>query len=264
MNFIGSVEIANGKTDCPWFFTWEVTNDKQPVEYARNLLIKTFLEQTNAQKLFFLDSDVIPPENAFDLLRVKADIVVGQTYVYEHMKGQRDSRMKLVAFHYNHKKLAFDPIVPDGKNMIVDVSGAGTGAMVIDRRVLEDPYMHLDPHYVGLDEEVTSIHQEMDQPNWAPAIFRTRYKANGARLRGEDLDFTLRAWRRGYSLKCHLGVMFGHAKKIDLRDAVRLMSRVVDGVASDLAEQKHAEKVQVENQAKQSAASLRVGNAGGR
>jgi hypothetical protein len=164
--------------------------------------------------------------------------------------------MKLVAFNYNPKKLAFDSITPQQNKMIVDISGAGTGAMVIDRRVLEDPGMHLDPIYTGLDEKPASIHEETDDPSWAPAIFRTRYKANGQRLRGEDLDFTLRAWRLGYSMKCHLGVMFGHAKRIDLKDAIQLMSRVVDGVSGDLAEQKYAEKVQMESQAKSAPAPV--------
>ena len=60
----------------PFQYISDTVNDKSGVEYARNLLCGKFLD-TKATKLAFLDYDVTPPPNWFDLLSVDADIVGG-------------------------------------------------------------------------------------------------------------------------------------------------------------------------------------------
>lgn len=234
LGFLNTIMACNHSDKAPWKFNMSITSDKRPVEYARNVLCGLFL-RSDCEKMYFIDSDMIPPENALNLLDVDADIVIGQAFKFDHAAkdGSRMEAIKLCAFHYNEGAHVFEPVVPDEGEQIVPVSGGGTACMVIKRRVLEDPRMHLDPEYQGNDGSVRNLAGETDREEWAPAIFRTKTKPNGEILRGEDLDFCRRAQLLGYSVVCHLGVRFGHAKNIDLNEAVNLVNRVAMSVLKD-------------------------------
>src|SRR3972149_2539557 len=50
--------------ECPWFFKIHVPNDYTPVEYARNMCVREFMKDPFYKRLWFIDSDMIPPNNA--------------------------------------------------------------------------------------------------------------------------------------------------------------------------------------------------------
>lgn len=63
---------------CRFKFTVCWIAGARPCDYARNLLVQNFLT-TDATRLWFMDSDTIPPPNILDLLLMDADIVSGIT-----------------------------------------------------------------------------------------------------------------------------------------------------------------------------------------
>ncbi len=249
-NFFQAMHTIN-TNNFPYHMTYEMVNDKCPVEYARNELVKTVLRSPTVSRLWFVDADMVPPKNCWDLLRVDADLVCGQAYNFCHVTedGQAE-RMKLCAFEYNKDEGSFVALVPEVGDRVLDVDACGAACLIVRRRVLEDPRTHLDGSYMSLKGEPANI---SDDPNFAPALFRTIYKPNGHRLRGEDLDFSWRAKKLGYSVKIDLGVRFGHHKNVDLDQILNLTSRVATEVAnSDEAirdiraqETRHAEKSRV-------------------
>jgi hypothetical protein len=231
-NMIVAAAMANANPDSGFYFEWDQSNGRKPVEYARNLLTRRFLE-TTCEWLYFVDTDMLPPENPFDLIRSATlgdfDIVVGQALSFRHKTARESEGMKLCAFIYNDHEKGFRPVQPGPRERIKPCDAAGTGCMVIHRRVLEDPRLHLDPDYVGLDGALHSLNDDdyKSTADWAPALFRTIRRPNGHALRGEDIDFTWRATQLGYRLAIDLGVRFGHLKRIDIDQALGIVDRAV-------------------------------------
>lgn len=255
-NLIAAAIEANHLPTCPWTFTWQILNDHQPIEWARNCLCRHFLEQTSAELMFMMDSDIIPPTNVMNLFGVDADVAVGQALVFEHARGARPTSIKMVAFDYRGEPyFDFVPIVPEIGQRVVDVDACGTGAILIRRHVVEDPWMHLPGEYIGLDDRIHSLTADSYDEQWAPAVFRTLRRANGQRLRGEDLDFSHRAKQRGYSVRCDLRIRFGHYKSVDLNEVVDMTDRVAQAWAAHRNEEtRDAGEGEVEDQAKSPAA----------
>lgn len=161
-----------------------------PVELARNKLCAEMLA-TDAERLWFIDSDMVPPANATDLLDVEADICAGVALgLHEPPPGAPVGTIVAPAV-YEGNGQKFRPVwLKPGVN---EVDAVGCATMVIKRRVLEDSKIR------GKD-----------------AWFRTLQDATGATQAGEDLDFCRRAKHRGYSVKATTEVVFGHRKSVDL------------------------------------------------
>ena len=96
------------------------------IDLCRNRLVKRFLTESNAQKLLFLDSDII--FKAPDLVRLfqwsQFYPVVGATYPL---------RKEPAKFFINHLDGAFET----NKDGLVKVGGFGAGFVIIDRSVFE-------------------------------------------------------------------------------------------------------------------------------
>lgn len=161
-----------------------------PVEFMRNRLVKMALDDKTVTDLWFIDSDTMPSPNAMTLLDVEADIVAG---VY-----------KIPNSHDGYVWSAYEakPGSPDKFRYINDLprepfeaGGAGTGAMIIKRRVLEDPRLPFAPPEEG-----------------TPCLFRTTRRASGEMIGTDDLDFCGRARALGYRLIVDPRVKFGHVK----------------------------------------------------
>jgi hypothetical protein len=236
--FISACQNASADQNFPFVFTWDIVNDKRPVEYARNVLVQRALEYQTMSRLWFIDKDMGIPSNVFEMLQTDGDIVCGQAYNFCHMNDERPfPTMKLCAFEYDPRIYAFSSTSPVGKEKVRDVDACGAATMIVRRRVLEDPLMHLDPHYLGLDNRIHNLLYEMDDE--PPSLFRCLYKPNGAVLRSEDVDFTWRAKQAGYSIKAHLGARFSHWKTVDMDQIVRMVERVVAEYAADPEFHKH-------------------------
>ena len=231
VDFIQYLQALAGHPDCPFRFVWEICNDVRPVEYARNKLCQTLLtrpELKDAIGLWFVDSDMIPHQNAVEMLHVEADIVAAMAMAFDHKTDKHPARVKICLFRHNPKNNKFDSIIPKVGDTVVDIDAAGTASMFIRRKVLEDPNMRLDPGFEYLDGSEMAL-DESD----APPIFRTLYKPNGEILRGEDLDFSWRAKQAGYRIVGHVGVRYGHVKAVDLDQMAVMMSNIADAIKQE-------------------------------
>ena len=229
--FIAAVERLSALPQFPYVFSHFVVNGKKPIPYVRNYLIAQFLK-TNASKLWFIDQDMMPTERSLLLLEADADICAGRMFKYDHAnpdKGTSDG-LSLCGFMYNvNNDGLFNPIVPaEGDPPILDVDAVGTASMLIRRHVLEDKRMWLDTKYEGINFEPCDLADEKDtDPDWGAPIFQEKYRPDGKRVIGSDLEFCYRAKKLGYSIKFHMGAPFGHYKSVDLDSVLNLLDNTV-------------------------------------
>lgn len=171
-----------------------IFNGLKGIAYARNFVAGEFLK-SDYDRLWFLDSDVIPSENALDLLDVEGDIVAG-TYpqLLTTMRGTH-IRLSMIAGGEDGKTV---DLPDDG---VVDVGYVGFGNVLISGEVLRDSRMRLE------------LDGRADEP---PAVFSESRFPNGKMHATDDAEFCHRARSFGYSVKCHAGIRFGHVKAVDL------------------------------------------------
>lgn len=104
------------------------------IEVARNEIVADFLK-TEAEWLFFLDSDVVVPPDAIKrLLSYDLPIVSGVYYVREPQSGVLHPAM------WRRKpgsETDFIPVVEFGFSTLVEVDAVGAGCLLINRLVLE-------------------------------------------------------------------------------------------------------------------------------
>jgi len=159
------------------------------VEFMRNCIVGMVLADPTVTDLWFIDSDTQPSINAMSLLRHDADIVAGVYPIPDAEVGQVWSAYEPAGEIY--RKMTTLPDAP------FEAGGAGTGAMLIKRKVLADARMRL-----GMGKE--------GEPPW---VFRTVRSGSGACEMTDDLDFCLRARKAGYHILVDPSVRFGHVKE---------------------------------------------------
>lgn len=223
MLFTRLCEKQSENPNVRWRFQTNIVEGYKPTEYARNRLVQRFLEDPEAVKMWFFDADVKPPiPQTMDLLGVQADIAAGIYPVWGSKPGEKPT-CRWTA--YDRK--------PGGKFFHMDVEGlerpfhaegAATGCMIIHRRVLEDPRMHLDGHF----EHPLTGEKGMLSEDEPPAVFQWPRYPNGKTMMTDDFDFCYRARSLGYSLKIHPVVRCGHKKRVDLMDILDF-SRIEEG-----------------------------------
>jgi len=217
-DFLANIHRLSAEPSVPYQFSWQILNGHRPVEYARNLLVGGFLRDTKAERLWFMDDDMKPPANALALLGVDADMAAPAAFAFNHATPDRPPTLKLCLFNYLEDQHSFECALP-GKTGVTEmqVDGAGTAAMVIRRHVLEDRRLWQEGGYSDLAGKAQDCWQtDPDGGTFAPPIFKMVSQPNGKIMRGEDLDFCLRARALGYKLVGHYGVNFGHVKPVDL------------------------------------------------
>ena len=158
-----------------------------PVEFMRNRLVAMALRNPSVTDLWFIDSDTIPSVNAMTLLDLKSDLAAGVYKIPDGREGEVWSAYEAVGDKY--RKMPMLPAAP------FEAGGAGTGAMIISRRVLADPHLRFGPDEDGI-----------------PCLFRTVRTPTGECIYTDDLDFCLRARKAGYTLTVDPRVLFGHVK----------------------------------------------------
>jgi GT2 family glycosyltransferase len=109
----------------------------QPIDLARDTLVHR-MQESSAEYLFFLDSDVIlPPNTVNQLISHNQDIISGVYHVrHDPITPAMWKESADVPGHYN-------PIVGYNEGTIIDVDAIGMGCCLIHRRVfdkLEEPY----------------------------------------------------------------------------------------------------------------------------
>ena len=156
----------------------------------RNGIVAKFLE-SDAEALWFLDHDIVPPVDACKLLDTEGDIVAGY---YSHPPLKEGNKTGACIWLKDESE-------KDQEGDIWNVRGVGMGATVIHRRVLEDERM---------------IVESNDESGKHKPFFRFRWKDDGSPLLGEDYDFCDRARELGYRVVINNAIKFGHTKTMTI------------------------------------------------
>ena len=192
-------EIANAKAAKISFKPYT-----SPVEFARNCLVKSFLE-SDCEKLWMIDDDLAPPEAAWAMASTPGDIVSGLYLVPFRHPGNGQWRITPTAYKRDDLGV-LRSMEMTGQAGPHQVDAAGTGCLIISRKVLEDKQMR----FANTDNPTDAV----------PAVFRYRRAANGRDLMGEDIDFTSRAKALGYSVVLDSRFLYDHRKECSLKDTM--------------------------------------------
>lgn len=213
--FLLYLERVGNDPRFPWAFEFTIINGRSPVPFARNELVSKFLA-TDCELLWFWDEDMLPRKECLQLLSVDADIACGP-YDMLDLRAGDDTSSGIRTMVWKRQGNRFIHAVP-GPDPVEDIDSAGTGNMVIRRKVFKEPRMLLD-----------------DAPTDFPPFFRDVSLPNGRRVCTEDFDFCCRAKDLGYSVKVDWRCAAGHLKGCDIRQffsvAVRTASESLTAAA---------------------------------
>lgn len=198
-------------------------------DFARNKYVEQFLA-SDCDILWFLDSDVLPPDRVLDLVTEHGDKwdLAGAPYpVWMTVDGYEDKQVLFCVYKAleGSTKLHAAKIPFDGSTDFVE--GIATGCIFIKRKVLE----------------------EMTKP-----YFEFKYNEEDRSMtEGEDLGFCLKANKLGYKFFTDYSMLCHHFKKVSLLDVSTYtqfqVQQAID--ASDTALRQILAKKKLERMAKQ-------------
>jgi hypothetical protein len=173
-------------------------NVEFPVDGNRNHIINDFLAG-DYDYLLFMDSDNPCSHNPLTLVKHDLDIVACPTPVYDARKFRdNDARIPFGWNVYRTDEATGLFKQTEERDGIVEIDAAGTGCMLIARRVLE------------------KVHA--DRP-----CFQRGWGADGRQARGSDVHFCVRAKEHGFKVWAAWTHMCHHYKEIDLLAMWRLL-----------------------------------------
>ena len=187
--------------------TTRVVSHVSPVAFARNKIVKDF-RASDAERLWMIDADGVPPKNALDLLGIEGDIVSAACPVWADRQG-------FYLNGYRRTPQGYRPVPLTGRTQSVDV--VGFASVILSRRLLTDPRMDLPP------ERIMRPWSDTPYEDQAPGVFRMRYATDGSIVVGEDIDFCERARALDYKVLFAPQVQFGHVKQLDLARVLTVM-----------------------------------------
>ena len=159
--------------------TFYYTTCVQPVDNARNEIVKAFL-MSDSTHLFFIDSDTVPPRDAIrKMLKADKDIVTGITPIVDSDDGMTWRRRSNV---YDMD----DKPITQGEGL-VRAKLAGSSCILIKRAVFEKMPI---PHYRFVYEDTTGKQTCVS----------------------EDIHFTVQAMSAGFEMWCDKSVICKHYK----------------------------------------------------
>lgn len=180
---------------------------------ARNKVVKTFLEDTTAEWLWWLDADMTFPPDTLDRLLASADrkqrpIVGGLCFAL--LKGQHQEIVPtLYGFSQAQQLVRYNGFPED---QLVQVVGTGSACLLIHRSVFEA----IADLKVG-DEIAAATGQPADAkrfpPPW-PWYAETISGANWGDSISEDLTFCIRAAQAGFPIFVDTSIEIGHVKPV--------------------------------------------------
>ncbi len=162
----------------------------QPADFSRNLCVRKFLDSQHSH-MFFVDSDVVPPDECLDLmLASRRPIVCG---VYPLLLGQKSIHTSVAR---RNAEGQYEFVVELGDQPF-DVDAGGMGCCLIERSVLERM-----------------------EPPWFRFV-----QNSDCSLIGEDIFFFERAARLGIRPLVIPQVQCSHFKTVDLLEVIRTVWR---------------------------------------
>lgn len=190
----GKASASSFMPECPFNFSCHVEAGRRGIDYARNSIVKLFLEQTDADWLVMIDDDQVVPDNFWQLCIVKdADVVSALTPVWVcNMDPAAMLRVNNYGVDDQHRCYNL-PTPADDIKQPYRVPVVGTGCIAIRRRVFAPK-----PHGVG------------NTPFYFTFLDDRKVRA------GEDINFSVEANRAGFVLAVHPLVRFDHVKELGL------------------------------------------------
>ena len=190
----GRVMQSSALQECPFRFTVHIEAAKRGPDYARNCIVRTFMQESDADWLVMIDDDQVVPENFWELCTVNnADIVSALTPVWV-CNMDPEAMMRVNNYGLDEKQQCYNlPMPGDEVKQPYRVPILGTGCIAIRRRVFAPK-----PHGVG------------DKP------FYFTHLPDRKVMAGEDINFSVEANRAGFTLAVHPLVRFDHVKELHL------------------------------------------------
>ena len=148
--------------------------------HNRNSLIEQFL-QTDYEWLLFLDNDIMPPFNIFEMTKNNVNICSG---VYHQWISD-----KVLPMIYRIKDDNYQPLNAIPCDDLIEVDGVGAGCLLIDRLVFE---MVKKPY------------------------FKIEYDDKGMVSLGHDLYFCDKAREEGFKIYVDTRMICNHYKTVNM------------------------------------------------
>jgi len=160
----------------------------KPISHNRNKIVQDFLQRKNFDYLLMLDSDNVPPTNILNLADFDKDVICGLSFGWQ--------QKLVVPSIFRRKKDGLYTIAPfRGDEGLIEVDAAGSGQMMIARRVLE----------------------KIRYP------FRNEYDRDGIKKLGLDINFCERAKDLGFKVYAHLDYISSHWVTFDLKEVYSIL-----------------------------------------
>lgn len=202
--FIHHAAMLSAMPDHPYFYdpVWEL--GVEPLEDARNRIVRRFLEKTQHRYLFFLDDDQLPPDNWTELVG-KGDFVTGVTWMWrpEQPPQQRILLNQTKLNDAGHAiPVGFMPPVGEGP---YEIDCVGLSCAVLSREMLTK----LGPNpFRQLTGEMGEIRTEC------------------------DLQFCRKARAEGFRVIVMRDVVFDHIYQVSLMSVIELVRFAVAHAAT--------------------------------
>lgn len=183
---------------------------------SRNVLIKNFLEQTDAEWLLMFDADQRLTLNAWDLLIQTAHdkerpVVSGLVFAAFF---NDDKSLRPVPTIYRMIESGLQAIDDYPVDEVIEIDAMGTGCILIHRDIL-----------LEMQKNAT----ENQGPNWAWFVDG----AIGGTWFGEDLLFSKRLKSLGVKLHAHTGAICAHHKKFWLDEQYHQAIREISALKQE-------------------------------
>ena len=160
----------------------------KPISYNRNKIVQTFLQNKKYDYLLMLDDDNVPPADILHLADFDKDIICGLSFGWQ--------QGLVVPSAFKRRPDGIYTVAPfTGDEGLIEVDAAGSGQMMIARRVLE----------------------KLRYP------FRNEYDRDGMKKLGLDLNFCQRAKELGFKVWVHLDYLSSHWVEFDLKEVYRVL-----------------------------------------
>ena len=205
-------------------------------DFARNQYVKQFLA-SDCDALWFLDSDILPPDRVLDLIDKhwdKLDLAGAPYPVWMTQEGYEDKQITYCVYSKRDNGPGLAPAAVPLNGGLGSVDGMATGCIIIKRHVLE----------------------KMVEP-----YFEFKYNETTREIcHGEDLNFCTKVNELGYKFFTDFSMVCHHYKEISLLDVDNLIqSKVQEAIdASDTQLRQIIARKKLEKMARQQAAEQRL------
>lgn len=170
---------------------------KRPLEYTRNLIIKTFLEHEHLTHLVMIDADTIPLKNPLELAALDLDVVGCPTPIFKW----DEATFRRGGYPFSWNAFDWDPACNAWRQHmprkgLQEVDAVGTGCVVIARRVLD-----------GM-----------------PHPFEREWDEKGLVTIGSDMLFCRKIKEAGWRCWAHYDYRCRHVKEMELLDMMEFLA----------------------------------------